>query len=82
VTFELLPEDVYQPFAEEILQLPSDYAFSEELANFGEDSAYILMLLFLPITTIIIFTTYYYLNLLWYKLAKWKNVCKRQRKAA
>jgi hypothetical protein len=77
VTFELLPEEVYQPIAKEILQLPSDYAFSEELANFGEDSAYILMLLFLPITAIIIFMIYYYLNLFWYKWAKWKNIFKR-----
>lgn len=82
MTFDLIPEEYVEPVAEKVLQLPSDYAFSEEFINFGEESAYILMLMFLPFATIILTTLYYLSLLLFYKLAKALNICKNRRRKA
>ena len=81
VSFELLPEDTYGPVADEILQLPSDVAFSTEFVVFNTETGYILCNLFLPLAMILCFTLQFLMYYLLYYVTKSLAICKKRRKS-
>ena len=73
VTFELIPEDYYQPVAEAILPMPSDIAFSAQFIVFEEELGYIIYAMFLPFFGILYFTLFYLANYILFKITKKKK---------
>ena len=70
VTFEMIPEEVIEPIAEKVLQLPSDISYNLEFINLNEESSYIIFTMFMPICVVIIFTLYFLANYCIYRYAK------------
>jgi len=75
VTFEVIPGDIYGPFQEQMIDLPSDKVFYEQMNQVGYESGYIIASMFLTfvffaIFLIRIFSDFAIVKCVWFKKFK------------
>lgn len=74
-SFDLIPEDYYQPVQEWMLPLPSDYGLSYNLIELGYETGYIMVGMFFILFLLALQSLSYLVFFLVYKVTKkyWKS---------